>query len=259
MQPYVGPLSATMFGWLVAALLAGAAIAWSARRDGQTPGQVALLMLACTAALLVGAKLLFLLETTAHWTARGLLSEQVRLPGGILVLFLASPLFPRGRYPAAWRTADTVAPAMGLLILGTRIGCFLQGCCHGYPSGLPWALPFPRGSDVHAWQVQHGVLEVSAPYSVPVQPLQLYFAIVGALLFVTLVEYRERKRYEGEIALWFALVYFWSTYFLEMLRAQPHRFTAMFSLAVAVVATGIAGWIEIRRRSAGGPAAGHSA
>lgn len=251
MQPYVGTLSATMFGWLVAALLAGGAIVWSARRDGMTAAGIAVLLLACTAALLVGAKLLYLLEILPEWNAKSLFSAQVRLPGGILALLLASPLLPRGRQVSAWRTADTVAPAMGLLILGTRIGCFLQGCCHGRPSDLPWALPFPHGSEVHHWQVDSGLATPEALHSLPVQPLQLYFAIVGALLFLALVEYRERKRYDGEVALLFALAYFWSTYLLELLRAQPHPFTADFTLAAAVVTTVVAAWVEVRRRRPG--------
>lgn len=239
-----------MFGWLIAGLLAGAAIVWSAHREGLAAKQIAVLLIGCTVALLVGAKILYLFEATPAWSMRALWSEQVRLPGGIFVLLLISPLLPRIGRASAWGAADLLAPALGLLILGTRIGCFLQGCCYGRPSELPWALPFPRGSEAHAWQIEQGLVHASAMHSLPVQPLQLYFAIVGAVLFLVLVEYQAHRRYEGEVALLFAVAYFWSTYWLELLRAQPHPLTWQFSLIAAAVATSALLYVEVRRRLA---------
>ncbi len=250
MQPSIGMLSATMAGWLVAAVLAGAAIVSATHRAGMTARQIAVLLIGCTAALLVGAKLLYLVESA--WAGRppALWSEQVRLPGGILMLLLIGPLLPRVRGGSPWRTADLVAPALGLLILATRLGCFLQGCCYGRPSDRPWALPFPRGSDAHVWQIAHGMSDTTAVHSLPVQPLQLYFALAGALLFLGLTEYQARRRYDGEVALLFAIAYFASTAGLELLRAEPHPLAWEFNMVVGVVAAGVWGVVALRRRSA---------
>ena len=42
---------------------------------------------------------------------------------------------------------------MAALMLG-RIGCFLNGCCFGKPTELPWAVRFPYGSFAYRSQVQ---------------------------------------------------------------------------------------------------------
>jgi phosphatidylglycerol:prolipoprotein diacylglycerol transferase len=256
MHPYVGSWPATTISWLVAAALAGGAMVWAARRDGLTPRRIALLLLGCTAALLAGAKALYLIEALRPLDDGRLSSQQVRLPGGMLAVLVLTPWLVRRDGVSSWRTADLIAPALGLLILCTRLGCFLQGCCFGRPSSLPWALPFPHGSEAHAWQIHHGLIAASAAQSLPVQPLQLYFAIAGALTFVALIEYEPRKRFDGEVGLYFAMAYFWSTWLLELLRAQPHPVTQRFSLLVAVAATAIAVYVEARRRlaitSAGG-------
>jgi phosphatidylglycerol:prolipoprotein diacylglycerol transferase len=250
MQPYVGSWPATTLSWLVAAALGGGAMVCAARRDELTPRQIAMLLLGCTAALLVGAKALYLVEVLTPWEDGRLSSQQVRLPGGMLAVLVLTPWLARRDGVSSWRTADLIVPALGLLILCTRLGCFLQGCCFGRPSSLPWALPFPHGSDAHVWQMQHGMTAANAVQSLPVQPLQLYFAIAGALIFVASVEYEPRKRFDGEVGLYFTIAYFWSTWLLELLRAQPHPVTQQFSLLVAVAATAIAVYVEARRRLA---------
>jgi len=49
---------------------------------------------------------------------------------------------------ALWRVpllllADMFAPAMFIISAIWRVGCFLNGCCYGLPTGLPWGLRFP--------------------------------------------------------------------------------------------------------------------
>lgn len=70
-----------------------------------------------------------------------------------------------------------VADAVGLsALLGLavmRVGCFLHGCCHGAPSGLPWAVTYtdPRCA-------------VSGPLlGVPLHPAQLYESVGALALF----------------------------------------------------------------------------
>ena len=47
------------------------------------------------------------------------------------------------------RMCDAAAPAVAIGAAVGRIGCFLNGCCHGAVCDLPWAVRFPAGS--HAW------------------------------------------------------------------------------------------------------------
>ena len=61
-----------------------------------------------------------------------------------------------------------------------RIGCFLNGCCGGKPTGLPWGLCFPK-----------------AP-GVPVHPTQLYMFGIELGLFFFLRGFQKRQRYDGQ-------------------------------------------------------------
>ena len=59
---------------------------------------------------------------------------------GFLLIYLRVKKLP-------WRLYFDVL-AVGLMMgLGFgRIGCFLNGCCHGGPADVPWAVRFPYGS-----------------------------------------------------------------------------------------------------------------
>lgn len=255
MHPYFGAYSAIFVGWALAAILGGGSAVWLMYRAGLSHFQIAIAFYARAAALLLGAKLLYLIETWPGWTVDGstmmaaLFSEQMRIPGGIALVLALAPLLARATGVGFLTVADTIAPSGGLLMFGGRIGCFLQGCCHGTPTGLPWAVRFPAGTQPYAWQVQHDLIPPGAPFSTPVHPLQLYFALVGVLVFVALAAYQPRKRYDGEVLLLFLLSYLWTTWLLEFLRARPHELTQQFVLAGAVTATVIAVAAEWRLRA----------
>jgi phosphatidylglycerol:prolipoprotein diacylglycerol transferase len=51
------------------------------------------------------------------------------------------------------RYLDILAIGLMLSLLFGRIGCFLNGCCFGKPTNLPWAVRFPYGSDAYYNQV----------------------------------------------------------------------------------------------------------
>jgi len=50
------------------------------------------------------------------------------------------------------RYFDILAIGLMLALVFGRIGCFLNGCCFGKPTELPWAVRFPYGS--HAYKSQ---------------------------------------------------------------------------------------------------------
>jgi len=253
------PIRGFLIGWGVAAVFGGASALWLLRRAGLRGSQIALVIGALGAALIVGSKLLYLVEAWPAWTAdssavvAALRSSQMRIPGGLLLATATGLLLARSIGVSYLWYEDTIVAATGLLIFGIRIGCFLEGCCFGRPSSLPWATSFPRTNpmtEVYWWQVTHGVIPLGAPATVPVQPLQLYFAMVGLLLFAGLAAYRSHVRYDGELLLLFAFFFLWSTWFLELLRAAPHEFVRQLVLVAAVAVTALAAVIEWRLRAA---------
>src|SRR5207247_11268166 len=69
---------------------------------------------------------------------------------------------------APWSVADATASSVALGNLFGRVGCFLNGCCYGRPTKLPWGVTYPRDSFPYA---EFG--------PVPTHPAQLYFAAAG--------------------------------------------------------------------------------
>ncbi len=94
---------------------------------------------------------------------------------------------------------DATAPAVAIGAAVGRIGCFLNGCCHGAVCELPWAVRFPAGS--HAWvrQLNAGLLRPEDALSLPVHPTQLYSAAAGFSCSAVLLAYARRDRRPGEV------------------------------------------------------------
>lgn len=123
-----------------------------------------------------------------------------------------------------WRLGDLLAPNLGIGIAIMRIGCFLNGCCFGTETDLPWGVTFPILSDAHIHQLSQGT---SGPLSVaPVHPTEIYellAALVGSGMAVYILKKRMRP---GTAILCFAV---WFTAFRlcnHFLRVMPPSFTA---------------------------------
>ncbi len=95
--------------------------------------------------------------------------------GSLLLWYKQKKLGNTGFASTFWPWADFFAPIVALGYALGRIGCFLNGCCFGHPSSLPWALTFPSHS--------HWGMSLSSRH-----PTQLYafvweMLLVGALLW----------------------------------------------------------------------------
>lgn len=251
---FFGVLPAYVVGWTLAGVLGGAATAWLLRRAGVGAGRAAGVIGISVALFFLGSKGLFLIENWPAWwlgehPLAVILDQQMRLPGGFMLLGAMSPLVARVAGLPVLRHCDLLVPATGLTIVGVRTGCFLRGCCHGTPSDHWWALEFPAHGLSWWWQAERGLIPFTSAASFPVHPLQLYFAAVGLLLFAGGVLYQRYKRYDGEVLLAFLLVYCWSTWALEFLRADVHEFVHQLAGLAALAITAIAVIQEWQQRA----------
>jgi phosphatidylglycerol:prolipoprotein diacylglycerol transferase len=107
------------------------------------------------------------------------------------------------------RIFDLGAPCMMFGLAFGRIGCFLNGCCFGAPTSLPWGIQFPYGSPLwgaiatpgarsHAWQpllaeVAPDVPSRLLPCTYHVHPSQLYasVAVFGIGIFLSWAFYKK--------------------------------------------------------------------
>jgi len=67
-----------------------------------------------------------------------------------------------------------------------KIGCFLNGCCYGKPTNLPWGVQYPVNSLPYFSHYESGLISNHDLLSLPVHPVQLYEA-AGAFLVAYLV------------------------------------------------------------------------
>jgi len=104
--------------------------------------------------------------------------------GGILGGLLVSILYTRKKKISFWKFADTVVPS---LILGQaigRIGCFLNGDAHGYPTDMPWGLVYsPESPAGRMFPGQY------------LHPTQLYEMLFNTIIFSILWKLRKMKWY----------------------------------------------------------------
>lgn len=222
--------------WGLAALVGLAGMFRALRRLGVPVAAVLLLLAALPVATLIGAKALFLSEgggVAAAWPpARGF-----RGPGGLLAAagtliglcwWLGIPVR---------RTLDALAPSVVAVMAIGRLGCFLAGCCFGPPTALPWGLAFPAGSPAHASHAARHLIVESAPASLPVHPLALYFVLEALALLAVLRWLAPRAQYDGQVVLCFAVLHFWSKAGLETLRDGPMNSSGAAALGIAVAAS----------------------
>ena len=153
---------------------------------------------------------------------------------------------------------DFVAPLGALGLSVTRVGCFLNGCCYGIPSRLPWAVSFPPESPAYRRQVELGLI-ASGGTALPVHPVQLY-EFAAALIFFLVLWYRfPKRRYAGEVVAAFGILYGSWRLIAEALRAdhpgwRPDVFgvTANQWLSLILIAVAGTGW-WVSRRAARAP------
>ena len=126
---------------------------------------------------------------------------------------------------------DMILPYVALGGAITRVGCFLNGCCWGSPTGLPWAVSFPKGSFAYARQLKEGLIDVTAESSLPVHPTQLY-SVVGLLIVFAIMRYAyKHRRNTGQIVLLYFLLYGIMRFTIEFFRGDSAR--SVFGMTVS--------------------------
>jgi len=191
------------------------------------------------ALILAGAKFLYLAEAALFPLDDYVPPEHrgplhgFRIPGGIVLLAVLGPFVSRGLGLPWRRFGDAVIIAAPLALIGIRVGCFLNGCCFGKLSHVPWAISFPEGSLALAYQLKRGMVPAGSAWSLPVHPLQLYFAAAALLIGCALVAGRRQVGGDGALQFGFYALFFSSTAALETLRAN---FLTLNNLIVPVAA-----------------------
>ncbi len=173
----------------IAAIVCAAAVFRPLRRIGIKKSGVLLLLLSMCAAFLIGARLWNVaVNPSAYGTNRPWYTPRMvglslygGLLGAFLVLWIASRLMRLRLLPLL----DAFTYPFALAFCIARIGCFLNGCCGGVSTKLPWGVVFPSGKDA----IPGSLIAIRNAVH-PTQLYELLLALVGILLCSLLLKKR---------------------------------------------------------------------
>ncbi len=208
-----GPVKVRSWGTMLMVAF-GAGLWWMARdtRDSEdlTPDALIDLTIVCLIGAVIGSRLLSAALNWQEFAGRpgdllhiweGGLSYHGGVAGGLL----AGSIFVVRRKFGYGRMADLVAPGLALGYAIARIGCFLNGCCYGVPTDLPWGVCFPA-------------LQEAGQPPVRVHPTQFYASAMSLAIFGLLLWIRPRLRRAGQLGLLYLVAYSAGRFVIEFWR-----------------------------------------
>lgn len=129
------------------------------------------------------------------------------LVGGVIGGVIAAYAYARAKKLPLSLVFDVLTPSLVIGIAIGRIGCFLNGCCFGFPTDLPWGCVFPENS-----------LAGSVYPHTPVHPTQLYEMALMFILFVALLRFDRIPHPHGRTFALFLMAYGVARVWVEGLR-----------------------------------------
>lgn len=225
--------------FIVVGVLVGVAVCWTiGARWGLSRSRFVLVQIFLSFMGLAGSKLQSLLERDSFGDLTLELSSGFRYVGGVAAALLGLIVLQRLKVIKidALKVLDSGAPAICAAMAVVRIGCFLEGCCFGTVTDGSLGMRFPVASPAWRAQVAHGILRADAQYSLPVHPLQLYFLLWSAGLFLALWSLSRRQLRSGTVFLCFVFADGIARFLFEPFRFEPVRANAWVGLAAGLLA-----------------------
>ena len=203
---HLGPLPVPSYAVFVTlGLAAGLWVYWrEARRQRAASENTFYILMAGLTGGVIGAKIPILVlewkNLAAHFPDPGPLVSGRSIVGGLVGGALAVVLVKR------WlgirdRRGNLFAPAIALGVAVGRIGCFLEGCCYGIPTRLPWGVDFGDG--------------------IPRHPTQLYESAFLLGLFLVLRRAQPRVTAPGLLFRALMIAYMSFRFLVEFIRVEP--------------------------------------
>lgn len=194
---HIGPQAVHSYGvMLMLGFLAGLWLSRrQARRVGLSPDLPIDLGVWVLIASIVMARVTYVALNWADYATRP--SEILRIwqegglsfHGGLLGGVLAVLIYGWRARTSFWLLADMLSPGLALGYGLARFGCFLNGCCYGAPTHLPWGVVFP------------GIT------TEPSHPTQIYAALGSFVICALLLRLQPRLRAQGQLFLLYLMLY----------------------------------------------------
>ncbi len=234
---HIGSLTIRMYGIMAAlGFLAGCLLVNLLRKHAKmSSDQASASLFIAMVAGIIGARTFYVIQFFQYY--RNDLAKIFRIDQGGLV-FYGGFLFAIGALIVYCRRSrldfirvlDVYAPAIAVAHACGRIGCFLNGCCYGKPTALPWGIVCPAGSE----PAKHY-------HNAALHPVQIYEA-VAMLLFFWLYLYLARRGKRGMAMSAYLAIYGILRFGNELLRGDHQRhfvLTQAQFIGLAIIPVGI--------------------
>lgn len=182
----------------------------AAKAEGFSTERISDIVLILVVAGIIGARLFYVLQHLSYYAADPY--EIIKIWKGGLVYYgaviLGVIVLPFLAYAYKYKflkLTDFFTPYVALALGIGRIGCFLNGCCYGKPSDLPWAVKFPTLAE-------------------KVHPVQLYAFAACVLVFFILRFTHKRKPFDGFTTALYFILYPAARLILEFFRGDNLEF-----------------------------------
>lgn len=184
-----------------------------ARRLRLDPDNLVTVVLVTLVSSVIGARLLYVLEHLNEFSGEwgsilAVWQGGLTLYGGVIAGAFAALVTARRLGMPMWSVADALTPSLALGTMFGRFGCFLNGCCYGRPTRMPWGVVYPPDS--------FAGLEFG---DAPIHPAQIYNALFGLALFVVMWSLRTRVRVAGSLFWSFIVAFALGRIVLDFFRA----------------------------------------
>jgi phosphatidylglycerol:prolipoprotein diacylglycerol transferase len=128
---------------------------------------------------------------------------------------------------------DIIAPQIALGIAIARVGCFMNGCCFGTESHVPWACSFPPDSQA-GWTLP----------GLSLHPTQIYSSIANLVIFLLLRRQLRSDHAPGTVFFTFLTAYGIWRFTIDFLRHyESHLYVTVGGAAMThnqIVSIGLA-------------------
>ena len=150
--------------------------------------------------------------------------------GGFLGGAITVIIFSMKHKIVLWKLADVFAPALVIGHALGRIGCFFAGCCYGKSTDSFLGVVFPENC--------------LAPSGIKLLPTQLLSSGLLFILFLVLVIFWKRKKFDGQIFLIYTVLFSVGRFLIEFLRDDfrgnlisgitPTQIVSIFIFAISI-------------------------
>ena len=118
--------------------------------------------------------------------------------GGLILALLCGLVYCRAKKLRFLEMCDLFMPSLALGYAIARIGCFLNGCCAGGPTNLPWGVRFDGETSCH--------------------PTQIYAAVANVIIFFILTRLEKKPSKPGFLLCSYVAMYALYRFLVEFLR-----------------------------------------